>query len=83
MMFLSSCFSARLKRSAKEPVPYSKEALEARSAAGTSCLGRVSVQSRSQRDLRLSQRRVRPGDVVGGRRSGNQPGTVGATAASL
>jgi hypothetical protein len=28
MMFLSPCFSARLKRSAKEPVPYSKEALE-------------------------------------------------------
>jgi hypothetical protein len=26
-MFLSPCFSARLKRSAKEPVPYSKEAL--------------------------------------------------------
>jgi hypothetical protein len=26
-MFLSSCFSARLKRSAKEPVPYCKEAL--------------------------------------------------------
>jgi hypothetical protein len=26
-MFLSPCFSARLKRSAKEPVPYCKEAL--------------------------------------------------------
>ena len=27
MMFLSHCFSARLKRSVKDPVPYSKEAL--------------------------------------------------------
>ena len=27
-MFLSPCFSTRMKRSAKEPVPYSKEALK-------------------------------------------------------
>jgi hypothetical protein len=28
MMFLSPCFSARMERSAKKPVPYCKEALE-------------------------------------------------------
>ena len=49
---------------------------EARSHSGANCLGRVSVQSRSQRDLRLPHRRVRPGDVVGGRRSGDQPASL-------
>ena len=83
MMFLSSCFSARLKRPAKDPVPYSKEALRQDLTAGANCLGGVSVQSRSQRDLRLFQRRVRSGDVVGGRRSGHQPGTLGATTAAV
>ena len=36
------------------------------------------IQSGSQRDLWISQRRVRSGDVVEGGRSRHQPGTLGA-----
>ena len=56
---------------------------EARSHSSANCLGGLPSQPGSQRDLWIPQRRVRPGGVVGGRRSGHQPGSLGATTAAL
>ena len=63
--------------------PLFQGSAEARSRPGAKCLGGVPVQPGSQRNLWLPQRRVRSGDVVGGRRSGHQPSTLGAAAAAF
>ena len=62
----------RLKKSAEDPIPYSKEALRQDLARVRNAWEECQASRDRNAIYRLPERRVRSGDVVEGRRSGGQ-----------
>ena len=75
--------SSRLRKPLQDDVPFTTQALRQDLTRVRIAWDECQSKSRSQRNLRLFNRCVRPGDVVGGKRSRRQQSTLGPAAAAV